>query len=117
MVRLLIALAITIGIGYLFFVLKDNITYKNRKKIINAINAYCEDVVPLGALCLPDNMEDCVDTLRRPLDGLRLLNSMEDYEDTLFRLWDFGCKNILPKEAYEIIKPYIKEKRNENSFR
>ena len=118
MVRLLMALAITIGIGYLFFVLRSNIAYKNRKKILNAINAYCANGhSSLENLRLPDNIEDCVDRLCRPIEGLRLLNNIEDYNDTLYRWWDFGCKNILPKEDYEIIKPYIKEKRNENSFR
>ena len=33
------------------------------------------------------------------------------YPDTVFRLWDWGYKNILPKEDFELIKPYIQEKR------
>jgi len=26
---------------------------------------------------------------------------------TFIRWWDWGCKRILPKDKYEIIKPYI----------
>jgi hypothetical protein len=35
-------------------------------------------------------------------------DDMESYDETLFRLFDFGYENILPKEKYEIIRPYIK---------
>lgn len=32
---------------------------------------------------------------------------IEEYEKTLFRFWDWSDKRILPKEKYEIIKPYL----------
>ena len=32
---------------------------------------------------------------------------MESYDRTLYRLWDWGYTHILPKEKFEIIKPYI----------
>ena len=35
----------------------------------------------------------------------------EAFEQTLFRLYDWGYKRILPKEKFEIIKPYIIERR------
>lgn len=31
----------------------------------------------------------------------------EDYDKTMWRLWDWGCTRILPKEKFEIIKPYL----------
>lgn len=34
-------------------------------------------------------------------------DDMESYERTLFRLWDWGYTHILPKEKFEIIRPYI----------
>lgn len=34
-------------------------------------------------------------------------NYMESYNKTLFRLWDWGCKRIVPKEIYNRIKDYI----------
>ncbi len=42
---------------------------------------------------------------------ISLLSHMEGYDKTLWRWWDWGYKNILPKEDYELIKPYIQEKR------
>ena len=33
---------------------------------------------------------------------------MEYYMKTLWRLWDWGYTRILPKDKFEIIKPYIK---------
>lgn len=46
--------------------------------------------------------------------AISFMNHMEAYDKTLWRLWDFGCKNILPKEDFELIKPYIKKRRNKN---
>lgn len=36
---------------------------------------------------------------------------MESYNRTLYRIWDWGYKNILPKEKFEIVKEYIEEDR------
>ena len=36
-------------------------------------------------------------------------DDMEPYLKTLFRLWDWGYKRILPKEKFELIKPYLKK--------
>ena len=33
---------------------------------------------------------------------------MEDYMTTFWRLWDWEYTRILPKDKFEIIKPYIK---------
>lgn len=32
----------------------------------------------------------------------------EHYMKTFYRLWDWGYTRILPKDKFEIIKPYIK---------
>lgn len=34
-------------------------------------------------------------------------DDMENYVVTLWRLWDWGYTRILPKDKFEIIKPYI----------
>ena len=82
----------TASIVFLVFLLvKNDVTFKNQNKIIDAISDYCEDTRDFG-LCLI------------------LLGNMESYNETLWRLWDFGCKNILPIGDYERIKPYIREK-------
>lgn len=82
----------------IFMLIKNEITYRNHNKTINAIDAHWHESHNFS-------------------EFMRLMDNMESYRTTLFRLWDFGCENILPKEDYEIIKPYIEEKRNENSFR
>lgn len=89
MERFFIAFSITVIIYGTFYLLRCDIAYKNQRKIINAINGYWHDSY---------NCEECI----------RLLDNMESFESTIFRVWDFGCKNILPKEDYEIIKSYIK---------
>lgn len=68
--------------------IKSEITLKNSTKIINAIDAYAEE---------SEDYET----------ALLLICHMEDFEKTLFRMTDWGYKNILPKEDFEIIKPYI----------
>ena len=70
---------------------KNENTYKNRKKIFNAINAFAEE-------------NEAYRT------ALLLMHSMEDYTKTLWRWWDWGCTRILKKEDYELIKPYLEEK-------
>ena len=44
------------------------------------------------------------------LVGLHLVeySDMEDYDRTFLRFWDWGYTRILPKDKFEIIKPYIK---------
>lgn len=74
----------------LLAVIKNEITYRNRMIISNAIFSYSM------AMINAENFVLCVD-----------FSDMEEYETTLWRLWDWGYKNILPKEKYEIIKDYI----------
>lgn len=37
-------------------------------------------------------------------------SDMEDYDKTCRRWWDWSYKRILPKEKFELIKPYLKKK-------
>ena len=74
-----------------YFTAKSTNTAENHRKILCAIDVYVTEF-------------DC------PQKGLALLCHMEDFYSTLFRLWDWGYKNILPKEDFELIKPYIEEK-------
>lgn len=50
---------------------------------------------------------DCIKTNKIPKVDY---DDEEAYEKTMWRLWDFGYKNILPKEKYEIIKEFIEDK-------
>lgn len=76
------------GLLFLFYLLiKVDVSYRNHIKILNAIEEFMYD----------DNYEE----------ALRIMWEMEDLSKTLWRLWDWGRKNILPKDDYELIKPYI----------
>ena len=69
---------------------KNANTLKNRLKIIDAINRYHTD-------CIRQWISPSVE-----------YGDEEDYNTTLWRLWDWGYTRILPKDKFEIIKPYIK---------
>lgn len=70
-------------------IIKSEITLKNSMKIINAIDAYAEE-------------HEDYET------ALLMLLHIEDFEKSLFRMTDWGYKSMLPKEYFEIIKPYIR---------
>ena len=75
----------------ILLLIKNEVTAKNQLKIVHAINNYAKETKDVETACC-------------------LLGDMESYHETLFRLWDWGCGNILPKPGYELIKPYIREK-------
>lgn len=74
----------------LYMAAKNNNTYRMQMKILDAIYDYNID-------CIKGNKVSMVN-----------FADIESYKSTYFRLWDWGYENILPKEKYEIIKPYIK---------
>ena len=87
---MIFTIILTIAMIFLFILLiKNEITCKHQNKIVHAIYLY-------GIQCIKEGKEPQVD-----------YRDMEDYDKTLFRLWDWGYTNILPKEKFEIIKPYI----------
>lgn len=65
---------------------KIHVTERNRQRIINAIYQYRRETI-YGVSVNYDHMED--------------------FYTTLFRIWDWGCKRIVPKEKYMAIEPYI----------
>lgn len=73
-----------------FLLYKNAKTYKNTIKITNAIHAYHKFMISAR------NYDYKVD-----------YDDMEDYDSTLWRLWDFGHKNILPKEKFRAIGPFM----------
>ena len=70
---------------------KSDNALKNQMKILRAIDDYGKET---------NDKFNCI----------LLLNSMETFSQTMWRLWDWGYTRILPKEDFEWIKPYIKEK-------
>ena len=91
MIKFMIELLLFIFIfANVFFLIKNNVTHRNRAIIIYAIYLYARN----NKLVVTDIYDD-----------------MESYDQTLFRLWDFGYKRILPTEQFEKIKPYIRNYR------
>lgn len=74
----------------MLFMIKNEVTYHQRLKIFQCILKYCNDQIRNGEE--PD---------------VAMFDRTEDYDTTLFRIWDWGCKNILPLEDYEKIKKYL----------
>lgn len=70
--------------------IKNEVTYRQRKKILKAIKEYENMCYKHGEISNVD-FED-----------------IENYDSTLFRIWDWGYTRILPKDKFEIIEPYIK---------
>lgn len=70
--------------------LKNNNTYNNHTKILQAIHDYAV-------------------TENELISAMSLYDEMEDYDRTMFRLWDWGYTRILPPDKFELIKPYIKK--------
>lgn len=81
----------SIVVSYIF--IKNENTYRQHAKIDNAILRY--------QLC-------CIKKKVKPLVNY---SDVERYAVTLRRLWDWGYTNILPKEKFELIKPFIKEEK------
>lgn len=72
---------------------KNNRTYAMHMKILDAIFKYRLQCIDQDKPCKVD------------------FDDMEFYDKTLYRLWDWGYTNILSKEKFEIIKPFIKEEQ------
>lgn len=77
-------------IGCIFMLFKNENAFKNHTIIGDAIYQYH------------------VDCVKHNRDILVSYDDMEKYTITEYRLTDWGYENILPKDKFEIIKPYIR---------
>ena len=75
----------------LFMLVRGEIDFRNRMKIINAIYNYNEDRI---------NHYD--------YENLISYECMEDYDETTRRLWDFGYKRIVSEDVFHKIYEYLK---------
>ena len=83
----------SLAIVFLIYLgIKNEVTLKQQLRISNAVYEYHTDLI--NNRRYPEKKVDWSD--------------IEPYDKTLFRLWDWGHKRILPKDKFEIIKPYIK---------
>ena len=76
----------------IYYLIKNFNTGAQRYRIIKAIEKYHDDLFANG------RSDFCQVEYRH----------MESYHMTILRIWDWGCTRILPKEKFEIIKPYMK---------
>ena len=72
-------------------IIKREVTFKNYCKVCRAIRGY-------RAVCRATN--------RKPVVGSE---DMMDFQKSERRIFDWGCKNILPKEKFELIKPFLED--------
>ena len=68
-------------------------TYNNHDKIDKAIYKY-------KLICIRNHDWDALHHVE--------YRDVEDYMKTFWRFWDWGYTRIIPKDKFEIIKPYIK---------
>lgn len=92
MIAFILAMLTTGIIFSVYLLFKIHNAYDNQMIILNAIIDYSDET----------------GNFRK---SLTLIDNIELYSKTVFRLWDWGYENILPKEDFELIKPYIQEKR------
>lgn len=85
-------------LGSLFLLLRTEVASRNRIIILDAISEYIMDEI----------RKDRIDVL----DVDKIHNSIEEYDSTVNRWWDFGYTRILPKEYFELVKPFIKKKKD-----
>ena len=96
-IQCMIVAAVAGTVTCIFMVLKSNATLKARIIIIEAIYKYQADRIENEHLCgtpVIDEVDYC---------------DMESYEKTLNRFYDWGYTRILPKDKFEIIKPFIEK--------
>lgn len=69
---------------------KNENTFRNRSKILNAIYSYQMHLLSLGIY-----------------DHSDLYSYMESYDATFHRFWDWGYTRILPPNYFKLIEPFI----------
>lgn len=82
-----IVLYFVLVLFFIYLILKTENTYRQRMKIIKAIFDYSQDN---GFYCY-----------------IEMSDKKETFNQTLWRLWDWGCKNIVDQDTYEKIKDYL----------
>lgn len=92
--KIIIFLCWVASLCLVILLIKNENTNRKRMIIIEAIKEYC-------TFRIKNDTWDRTD--------LSLYDCMEPYDRTLWRLTDWSYKRILPRDKFEIIKPFIKE--------
>lgn len=83
-------ISVFILIAMIILLLKNNNTYKNHIILLNAIAEH-NRVAILEDQCDKRISYECI----------------ESYYKTLFNLFDWGYKNLVPRDVYKRIEPFI----------
>lgn len=91
---ILLYLLYIIFILAIILLIKNGVTYTHMSRILNAIHVY--------------NMREIDESFNenRPFDIIPY-DCFKSYETVLFNVFDWGIENIIPKEYYERVKPYL----------
>ena len=90
-----VILLLTIIVVSLFFCvihIKNEVTYKNNIIISRAIYFYNIDRISKG-----------------DLDGMLSYDVIKSYNKSLINMFDWGYKNLVPKDIYALIEPFIEK--------
>lgn len=90
-------IALGIAIGVILEFIKNKVTLHWMTMILNAICRYQKDVI--------HNAFNKSSEVKIQFEVE--FSDMRDYDDVYARWYDWGYKNILPKDKLEIIKPYM----------
>lgn len=88
----IIAIFLLVFVLLVLAVIKNEVTFRNRMRILDAIYDYDINCIR------EDRGSDYIEW-----------NHMESYDDTFSRFWDWGYKHILPEEDFKKIEKYIKK--------
>ena len=72
--------------------IKNEVTYKNNLIISRAIYFYNIDRISKG-----------------DLDGMLSYDVIKSYNKSLINMFDWGYKNLVPKDIYALIEPFIEK--------
>lgn len=86
---ILLALWLVASICLILLIKSEN-TFRQRNKIIDAIQAYND-------WCIKEHQFGEVVSYEH----------LRDYDSCLMDIFDWGCKNILPEQEYRLIEPFI----------
>ena len=85
----------------LLLLIKNLNTFRVHTKVSDAIFAY--NLAVIDRFYSDYEIRDRFDIHKMTIE----YDVMEDYSKTLLRFWDWGCTRIVPRDTYELIKPYL----------
>lgn len=94
-------------------IIKNNVTFHWHNKILQAIFRYQRDVLDKAYFEATERFKNG-DFTEVEVHFEVEIADMEDYNATFKRWYDWGYKHIIPKDKFEIIKPYMKQEREQD---